>query len=253
MNILTDVNQWQAIRATLRDKTIGFIPTMGHLHDGHLSLCKRSKAENSITVVSIFVNHTQFNQKCDFDLYPRTLDEDVKLLASNEIDYLLCPTSEKIYPDNYEIQVTETDMSMELEGKFRPDHFKGVLTVVLKLLNIVQPQRAYFGEKDYQQLLLIKKMVRALFLSIEIIGSKTIREKDGLAFSSRNSRLKSQTRKQAAYFPNLLKSELSNEEIKKQLENLGFDVDYIAKKWDRRLGAVWIDGVRLIDNFPEKK
>ena len=249
MNIITDVNEWQAVRAELKDKTIGFIPTMGDLHEGHLNLCKRSKAENSITVVSIFVNPTQFNQQSDFDSYSRDTDKDAKLLTSNKIDFLLCPTAKMIYLDNNEIQVVETHMSLQLEGKFRLHHFKGVLTVVLKLLNIVQPNRAYFGEKDYQQLLLVKKMVNALFLPVEIIACPTVREDDGLAFSSRNSRLNPKMRKHAAHFPNLLKSELSNAEIRKQLEALGFEVDYIVEKWERRLGAVSIDGVRLIDNF----
>src|SRR5580765_2715760 len=151
MNIVTEINQWQSLRKKLANKTIGFVPTMGNLHAGHISLCQRSKAENEITVVSIFVNPTQFNQPEDFAHYPRTLAEDQAMLSAEQIDFLLLPNNQALYPDNYEIQITETELSKKLEGEFRPGHFSGVLTVVAKLFNLVQATRAYFGEKDYQQ------------------------------------------------------------------------------------------------------
>jgi len=246
MNIVTEVKEWQALRKQWG--TVGFIPTMGHLHEGHMSLCRRSILENEVTVVSIFVNPTQFNQSADFELYPRTLEHDQALLSSNKVDYLFLPSAESLYPDNYQLKVTETDISAGLEGEFRPGHFDGMLTVVLKLLNIIQPSRAYFGEKDYQQLLLIKKMVDALFVPTEIIACETIRAESGLALSSRNSRLNAEQQEKAAHFPVLLKSVLSSEEVKKKLISLGFKVEYIAERWGRRLGAVWLDNVRLIDN-----
>lgn len=249
MNIVTEIKDWRALRKTLANKTIGFIPTMGHLHAGHLSLCKRSKAENEITVVSIFVNPTQFNQNSDFEKYPRTLEQDQEFLAAQGVDYLLVPDAQALYPDNFQIQVMETELSKELEGEFRPGHFSGMLTIVLKLLNLAQATRSYFGEKDYQQLLLVKKMADALFLATEIIGCETVRAEDGLALSSRNSRLTPEQRAQSLNFPRLLNSSQSVEEIKKQLQTLGFKVDYITEKWRRRLGAVWVDEVRLIDNF----
>jgi pantoate--beta-alanine ligase len=252
MNILTDINEWQALRKQLSNKTIGFIPTMGNLHDGHLSLCERSKAENEITVVSVYVNATQFNQAEDFEKYPRTLAQDQRLLLDKKVDYLLVPESKAMYPDNYEVQVTETNITSELEGEFRPGHFNGMLTIVLKLLNLVQPTRAYFGEKDFQQLLLIKKMAQSLFLPTEIIACETVRAEDGLALSSRNSRLTSEQRIFSQKFPQLLQSALSIDEIKHELEKLTFKVDYIAEKWQRRLGAVWIDNIRLIDNIAIK-
>lgn len=249
MNIISNINEWQSIRKEMQGKSIGFIATMGHLHSGHLSLCKRSMAENDITVVSIFVNFAQFNQMQDYIHYPRTIENDKIMLKDENIDYLFLPDSDAIYPDNYQIQVSETDLSLDLEGKFRPGHFNGMLTIVLKLLNIIQPTRAYFGEKDYQQLLLVKKMAQALFLPVEIIPCKTIRAEDGLALSSRNSRLNQTQREKATNFPRLLTSSLTTDNISDQLNKLGFKVDYIVDKWQRRLGAVWLDDVRLIDNI----
>lgn len=249
MNIVSNLKEWQQIRKNLQGKTIGFVPTMGHLHAGHMSLCQRAKQENDIAVVSIFVNPTQFNQNSDFELYPRTLEQDKKMLAGNNIDYLLLPDAKEIYPDQYQIQVSETELSKELEGEFRPGHFTGMLTIVLKLLNLAQATRAYFGEKDFQQLLLIKKMVAALFLPTEIIACETLRAEDGLALSSRNSRLTQTQREKARHFPELLQSELAPDQIIQQLEKLGFKVDYVVDQWQRRLGAVWVDDIRLIDNI----
>lgn len=245
MYIVTNLAEWKKIRKSL-NRTIGFVPTMGNLHEGHLSLCKRSQQENEITVASIFINPTQFNQKKDFDHYPRTIESDCKKL---DVDYVLLPTENEIYADNYEVQINETHLSLELEGQYRPGHFTGMLTVVLKLLNLVQADRVYLGEKDFQQMLLIKKMVSALFIPTEVIGCETIRAEDGLALSSRNFRLSSEQREKAQFFPQLLKSDLGIAEIIERLTALGFKVDYIFEKWQRRLGAVWLGDVRLIDNF----
>lgn len=250
MTIVTEVNDWQKIRKTLNTTSLGFVPTMGHLHEGHISLCKRSKLENELTIVSIFVNPTQFNQATDFENYPRTLDDDIEKLSAEKIDYLLLFDSKSLYPDNYEVQVSETEIGKDLEGAYRPGHFTGVLTVVTKLLNLVLPMRAYFGEKDYQQYLLIKKMVSALFMSVEIIACETVRAPDLLALSSRNSRLNASQREKAALFAKGLQSNYSGEELIQQLTSWGFKVDYVAEKWQRRLGAVWLDDIRLIDNIP---
>jgi pantoate--beta-alanine ligase len=248
MNIVTNIKDWQHIRKGITQKTIGFVPTMGHLHQGHLSLCSRAKNENDISVVSIFVNPTQFNQSSDFNQYPRTIENDIELLKDT-VDYLFIPTAEEMYADNYALKVSETDLSTELEGEYRPGHFEGMLTVVLKLLNLVQSTRGYFGEKDFQQVTLIKKMVSALFVPCEIIECETIRAHDGLALSSRNSRLNLEQRAMAANFPRLLSSLHSCEHIRESLSKLGFKVDYIVEKWQRRLGAVWLDDIRLIDNI----
>lgn len=248
MNILFNVGDCRIMQREVHNKSVGFIPTMGNLHAGHASLIQQSKRENDITVVSIYVNPTQFNQQSDFQHYPRTLEQDKAMLTSLKVDYLLSPTEQAVYPDNYQVQLSETEISRELEGEHRPGHFDGILTVVLKLFNLVQPTRAYFGEKDYQQLLLVKKMVNALLLPVEIIACQTLRAEDGLALSSRNSRLTEAKRKQAAIFPDLLQQVLPVNIIKEKLMEQGFKVDYIAEKWGRRLGAIWLDNVRLIDN-----
>lgn len=248
MNIVTKLTEWQLIRKKISNKSIGFVHTMGHLHAGHLSLCARAQQENDISVVAIFVNATQFNQKEDFNNYPRSLAEDKVLLLKQKIDYLLLLDTETIYPDNYQIQIQDIgELSKELEAKYRPGHFMGMLTVVLKYLHIVKPTRSYYGEKDYQQLLLIKKMVHALFLEVEIIGCPIIRAEDGLALSSRNSRLNPEQRNKAGYFPSILKKASTSEAAFIQLENLGFKVDYVVDRWNRRLAAVYVDEVRLTD------
>jgi pantoate--beta-alanine ligase len=252
MNIVTKIDEWRRIKKTLLNKTVGLVATMGNLHAGHLSLCARSARENDLTVVSIFVNPTQFNQASDFELYPRTVEQDSALLALQKVDYLFLPDAKEMYQDDYQVQVTENKLSTELEGLHRPGHFNGMLTVVLKLLNIIQPSRAYFGEKDYQQFLLVKKMVSALCLEMEIVPCETIRDHDGLALSSRNSRLNTVQREKAAHFSRLLHSALPPKQIMEQLEMLGFKVDYIAEQWQRCLGAVWVDEVRLIDNIKKK-
>lgn len=248
MNIVTDLTAWRQIRKQLDGRQVGFVPTMGNIHAGHLALCERSRNENDVTVVSIFVNPTQFNQLSDYDKYPRTQEADCELLSQAGVDFVFSPSAEAMYPDGYQVKVDESDLSLMHEGEFRPGHFSGMLTVVLKLLNLVQPMRVYFGEKDYQQLLLVKKMVQALFLPVDVIACETVRDADGLALSSRNSRLNAVQRKQATLLPKLLMSDLSLDAITAELTANGFNVEYICEQWNRRLGAVWLGDVRLIDN-----
>lgn len=249
MNIVTRIDEWRQIRNQLGDKSVGLVHTMGNLHDGHMSLARRSVAENDVTVAVIFVNPAQFNQRSDFDLYPRTLEQDQALLASHAVDYLLLFTDADLYPDQFQVQVSEQEISKVLEGEFRPGHFTGMLTIVLKVLNLVRPARAYYGEKDFQQLLLIQKMAQALFLPYEIIGCETVRAEDGVALSSRNNRLTPEQRRRAEIFPRLLGGGESLQQIAAQLTESGFRVEYIAEQWQRRLGAVWLGDVRLIDNI----
>ncbi len=248
MNIVTSLQEWRKIRKNL-DKMIGFIPTMGHLHEGHLSLCERAKRETDITVVSIFVNPAQFNETQDFERYPRDLEADRRLLEQAKVDFLLAPSAHEIYPDQYQIQIMETELSQVLEGKFRPGHFNGMLTVVLKLLNLVQADLAYFGEKDYQQLLLIEKMVKAFFLDVQIVACQTVRDQHGLALSSRNARLNAEQKIKAASLHTVLKTTSDLKQAIDALNQIGFKVDYVEEKWQRRLAAVWLDEVRLIDNI----
>lgn len=253
MNIVTNLAEWQSVRKKIQNTSIGFVHTMGHLHQGHLSLCTRSQLDNEITVAAIFINPTQFNQDQDFVHYPRSLEEDKCLLTQQGVNYLLLFDQQTIYPDDYQIQINETSrLSQILEGKFRRGHFSGMLTVVLKYLKIVKPTRSYYGEKDYQQLLLIQKMAQALFLETEIVPCATVRAEDGLALSSRNSRLTAKQREQARHFPAILQKYQSASRTTKELEALGFRVDYVADQWSRRLAAVWLDKIRLIDNFCKK-
>lgn len=239
---------WRAARAGERfaGRSVGFVPTMGALHAGHRALLERARAENERVVLSIFVNPTQFNDPTDLAKYPRTLGEDLALAQGFATD-VIAPFPEEMYPDRYRYRVTETELSRELEGAHRPGHFDGVLTVVLKLLNLVQPTRAYFGEKDWQQLNLVQGMAEALFLPCEIVACPTIREPDGLAMSSRNRRLAPADRQRAAAFPKLLRAG-TPEAAERTLRDAGFEVDYVAERAGVRLGAVHIGGVRLIDN-----
>ncbi len=173
----------------LRGKEIGFVPTMGALHEGHLSLVRRSKDENHITVVSIFVNPIQFGPKEDYQQYPRDIEGDTKKLIKEEVDILFLPDNTSMYPNRFLTSVDILKISDRLCGAFRPGHFKGVATVVTKLFNIVKPTRSYFGQKDFQQTVIIKKFVKDLNMDTEIIVCPTVREKDGLAMSSRNAYL----------------------------------------------------------------
>ncbi len=178
-------------------KTIGFVPTMGYLHEGHVSLIRCSKKDNDITVVSIFVNPIQFGKNEDLDRYPRDLERDVEICTKEGVDYVFYPSADEMYPEGFSTYVEVEGITQRLCGAFRSGHFKGVTTVVAKLFNIVQPDRAYFGEKDYQQLKVIQKMVRDLNIDVEVIGCPLIREKDGLALSSRNKYLTPEERKSA--------------------------------------------------------
>jgi len=233
--------------------TVGFVPTMGAVHAGHLSLVERSLNETDLTMVSIYVNPTQFNNPNDLVNYPETLTVDLQLLEAEGVSSVFMPTYELLYPDDYAFEVNEKQFSRELCGENRPGHFAGVLTVVMKLLNLVKPQKAYFGEKDFQQLSLIKGMVEAFFLETEIIGCPIVREDDGLAMSSRNLNLRSCDRGKAPLFSRLLSNALlSDEHIKTRLGLAGFQVDYVVTKGSRRFGAVVVGDpttpVRLIDN-----
>ena len=188
------------------NKAIGFVPTMGALHKGHLSLIKQAKKENEIVVVSIFVNPTQFDNKKDLDKYPITIKADLKLLEKVKCDVVFIPSVEEIYNKNIQSQhFNFGGIEHEMEGKFRDGHFDGVGTIVKKLFKIVKPNKAYFGEKDFQQLQIIKKLVEIENLPIEIIGCKIFREKDGLAMSSRNTRLTQEMRAAAPFIYKTLK------------------------------------------------
>ncbi|MCB0369283.1 MAG: pantoate--beta-alanine ligase, partial [Bdellovibrionales bacterium] len=198
--------------------------------------------------LSIYVNPTQFNNESDFNNYPITLEEDLQKAHALGIDVVLLPSYSEIYPDKFRYKVSESDFSFSLCGANRPGHFDGVLTVVLKLLNIVKPLRAYFGEKDFQQLALIKGMVKAFFIPTEVIACPTVRQTDGLALSSRNKRLSEAQLKKSTLINKDLRSAGSSIEAQRKLEEQGFKVDYVVDYQDRRYAAVYVGEVRLIDN-----
>ncbi|WP_462219004.1 pantoate--beta-alanine ligase [Ferruginibacter sp.] len=259
-----------------KGKSIGFAPTMGALHDGHISLIINSSTSNRLTVSSIFVNPTQFNNANDFDKYPITIEKDIDLLEKNGCDILFMPTVKEMYPNgfvnplHYNLGYLET----VLEGKYRPGHFQGVCQVVHHLLSIVQPHNLYIGQKDYQQCMVIKKLIETTHLNINVIIGSTVREPDGLAMSSRNMRLNNEERKKAVKISEVLffiKKEIKSgyiEDLKERAVNYlsaeGIKVDYIAiatadtlevlENWDGKcpivaLAAVYLNEVRLIDNM----
>jgi len=188
-----------------RGMSIGFVPTMGYLHEGHLSLVRQSLQKADVTVVSIFVNPAQFGQREDFKEYPRDLNRDSEVLEKEGIDYLFVPEADEIYPQGYKTYIEVHDLQDKLCGRSRPGHFRGVCTVVLKLFNIVNPDVSFFGQKDYQQAIILKRMVKDLRLEVKIEALPIIREEDGLALSSRNKYLTQEERKAALVLSKSLK------------------------------------------------
>ncbi len=256
-------------------KKVAFVPTMGFLHEGHLSLIRAARKAGDVLVVSIFVNPAQFGPSEDLDSYPRDLDRDLKLCAGEGTDIVFNPPAREIYPEGYSTWVEETELSRGLCGGARPGHFRGVTTVVLKLFNIVGPDIAFFGRKDYQQFKVIEKMVRDLNLPVEVAGLPTVREPDGLAMSSRNSYLSDRERKEALCLRRALlraremaaAGESSPAAVRREMEEIigrepDARIDYLEfrdpetlqpretiRPGDLAAGAVFISRVRLIDNL----
>ncbi len=251
MRVFEGIQEWRDFRQSLNHE-VGFVPTMGALHEGHASLLRKSCARDAATVLSIYVNPTQFNDANDLANYPDTLSEDLDLARNLGVDFVILPTYADIYPDGYRYQVVENEFSQALCGANRPGHFTGVLTVVMKLLNLVRPARAYFGQKDYQQYRLIQDMCEAFFLDVEIVGCETVRECDGLAMSSRNKLLSQPARQVAAHFNRELRRSGTDAQVMEALEGFGMQVDYVETRENRRFGAVQVNcgehSVRLIDN-----
>jgi pantoate--beta-alanine ligase len=274
------IAETDAIREVVRavqaaGKTVGFVPTMGALHEGHLSLVDAARAECDVSVVSIFVNPTQFGPQEDLSRYPRDLDKDLRLLGGRDCDLVFAPSLETMYPAGFETSVDVGALGSELEGAFRPDHFRGVATVVLKLFQIVPAEVAFFGRKDYQQSLVVRQMVADLNVPIKIRVSPTVRDADGLAMSSRNAYLTSDQRRRALALSESLQlaERLVREGVRdvatlrgrmqKQINAVGgVDVQYIAFVADGTVSpVVAVDGpttvaiaalvgkTRLIDNL----
>jgi pantoate--beta-alanine ligase len=248
--VVRTVAEWRELRDAHRAarRTVGFVPTMGALHDGHASLFRAARRENDVVLASVFVNPTQFDEEQDFEKYPHTPEADLALMDAAGVDVVFAPAFAEIYPDGTRYSVQESDRSREREGAHRPGHFTGVLTVVMKLLQIAEAERAYFGEKDYQQLELVRGMAEAFFLRTEIVACPTVREADGLAMSSRNRRLSPAERALAPKFHVALVEAATAEDAAAQLAAAGFAVDYVEDREGRRFGAVRLGAVRLIDN-----
>ncbi len=249
MKIFKTVRDFRDYREAADVSSLGVVATMGALHEGHGSLIKKSIQENERTCVSVFVNPTQFNEKKDFECYPSTMEKDLKFCESLGVDCVFNPSADEIYGDGGHIRISEDEITKNFEGAHRPGHFNGVLQVVLKLLNIISPQRAYFGEKDYQQYLVIKKMAKDLFLKTEIVGVEISRDEYGLALSSRNLNLSDAGLERARQVASVFLRTNTKDHF---LETLGGEVEleleYYGEEWGRILMAHYIDGVRLIDN-----
>ncbi len=269
---IAEFSQWRATAA----HPVGFVPTMGYLHAGHLSLVRRARAENSSVVVSIFVNPTQFGPGEDFQRYPRDLNRDLGMLESVPVDAVFTPEVHEMYPAGASTVVDVEALSGIIEGASRPGHFRGVATIVCKLFHLVQPHRSYFGEKDYQQLQVIQRMVHDLRMAVEVIGCATVREPDGLAMSSRNVYLHPPERQAAAalsrallhaaqlFQDGLLDAAKLEADVRTILQNEPLlRIDYVAIVHPHTFQpvsesvpegaviclAVWIGQTRLIDNI----
>ncbi len=263
MQVISDI---AALRAATRAAgKIAFVPTMGNLHEGHLSLVRLARQAAPVVAVSIFVNRLQFLPNEDFDKYPRTMQRDCEMLAGEGVQLVFAPDERVLYPEPQAYKVRPPAMGEDLEGRFRPGFFEGVCTVVLKLFNCVQPAAAVFGKKDYQQLAILRGMVRQLALPIDMIAGETVRERDGLAMSSRNSFLSPAERKEATRLYQLLekvRTGLKVEAAMHELKNAGWEPDYVevrrrsdlapAGAADREkvvLAAARLGATRLIDNL----
>ena len=277
MQVVGPIFEIRALRQKLSG-TVGFVPTMGYLHEGHLALVKQAKMENSAVIVSIYVNPTQFGPREDFGAYPRELNRDLELLRGEGVDIVFVPSDEEMYPPEFSSWVDVEKVTERLEGASRPGHFRGVATIVVKLFNIVQPTRAYFGQKDAQQAVVIKRMVADLNMGIEVEVVPTVRESDGLAMSSRNIYLSPGERQAATVLFKALNlarqlrkdGEKDAEKIRRQMVSLIqkeplAQIDYVSIADAETLEeldlidrpaltslAVRIGKTRLIDNMPLK-
>lgn len=230
MDVVETIDALRTARANVKG-TVGLVPTMGALHDGHIELVRQAKSENDSVIVSIFVNPTQFNPNEDLSKYPRDIPHDLELLRNAGVDLVFTPTPELIYPEGFQTWVNVDQVSQGLEGERRPGHFRGVATVVAKLFNLAQPQKAYFGQKDAQQAVVIKRMTRDLNFPISIRVCPTVREADGLAMSSRNVYLTPEQRKAATVIRrSLLAASSAYEKDERNTDNIRIVINKVLEK-----------------------
>src|SRR3989338_1247084 len=277
MEVITKISEMQTMVFSIKDRkeSIGFVPTMGALHEGHVSLMRSARDENDELVVSIYLNPTQFDNKEDFDNYPGQLDKDIEIVERENADVVFAPCTDEMYPEGFCTYVTQNKLTDTMCGRLRPGHFNGVTTIVTKLFNIVKPDKAYFGQKDYQQSVVVEKLVADLNMEIDVKVLPTVRDEDGLALSSRNKRLNPEERRSAlCIYSSLLKAKsmfASNiKDAKEIIEEMTSiikkakhtrtdyisivnahtleDVSLINEKVIAAV-AVWIGNTRLIDNI----
>lgn len=247
MKIIKTIKEMKTVLASHREqaKIIGFVPTMGYLHQGHLSLIRHARQSSDIVVISIFVNPTQFGPQEDLGHYPRDLKRDEELAEQEGADYIFYPDVSEMYPEGYKTHVLVEELSKKMCGASRPEHFQGVTTIVLKLFNIIQPQYAYFGQKDAQQAIIIRRMVEDLNLDVKIEVEPIVREADGLAMSSRNSYLNAKERKAALVLYRALN--LAQKVIKQGERNSSVIISQI-EKFIRQQPLARIDYISIVDN-----
>ncbi len=255
MKVITDIKEWQHIRNHLpNDLKIGFVPTMGCLHQGHTSLIKNSVEKNNITVLSVFINPTQFNDPADYERYPKTLDTDIEMARQLGVNYVITPDIDSLYPNgNHLFLETDHPFSKIMEGQYRPGHFSGVLTIVMKLLVLIRANNVYFGQKDYQQYFLIAELIQNYFIQTDINLCATIREASGLPFSSRNTKLSTDERKTIETFYEFFyrNHPHSLTQVIEKIAELKMTYDYLEVHNNRLFFALRVGPIRIIDNIAD--
>ena len=252
MRVYRTIAEIREALGPLRSGTLGLVPTMGSLHDGHLALLRAARAENETVVMSLFVNPAQFAETADLARYPRDEARDLELAGEAGVDVVFVPSPDEMYPPGFQTWVDLTELGSTLEGRFRPGHFRGVATIVLKLFTIVRPTRTYFGQKDAQQVEVVRTLIRDLALEVEMRVLPTVRDADGLALSSRNALLSPNERAAALALPRALATKDRDTALARLRATNGLEVDYIeVAEFDPPVlaGAVRVGATRLIDNI----
>jgi len=253
VNVVQTIEETRLALEPSRGGSIGLVPTMGSLHEGHIALLRSARAENETVVMSLFVNPAQFGDASDLAKYPRDEERDLELAREAGADLVFAPSVDEMYPPGFQTWVDVTELGAILEGRFRPGHFRGVATIVLKLLNIVRPTRVYFGQKDAQQVEVIRRLAADLAVEVELRIVRTVRDADGLALSSRNARLTAEERAAALALPRALTTRDRAAALAELASFNGLEVDYVeVVDFDPPVlaGAVRVGSTRLIDNVP---
>jgi pantoate--beta-alanine ligase len=251
MNVVRTIAETRDALASLRTGSVGLVPTMGSLHEGHLALLRAARADNDVVVMSLFVNPAQFGDSSDLARYPRDEERDLDLARESGVDLVFAPTADEMYPPAFQTWVDVAELGAILEGRFRPGHFRGVATVVLKLLNVVRPTRVYFGQKDAQQVEVIRRLIADLAVDVELRVVPTVRDEDGLALSSRNALLSAAERATALALPRALATRDRAAALAELESSNGLEIDYLeVADFDPPVlaGAVRVGETRLIDN-----